>query len=289
MELFYRIAGLQFRVLIPDGYEPMQEGILENFRAEDSLQPDQIIGFEIVDELSEPQGDCIFSHMAQAIYSDGESRVRYDGTTLGNWSTAYMRLHKTGSHTVAQVKRNVVASRVEDSVITRAMELESMVTQNSGVILHSAFIEFNGKAVLFTAPSGTGKSTQAELWKRYRETPLINGDQSIIQVRNDDIWACGLPYSGSSPVHENREFPLAAIVYLSQAKKNNVSKLRGAKAFRSVWEGCSINVWNEEDISAASKTVSDIVSRVPVLYLECTPDKSAVLVLENELKRLKLV
>ena len=44
------------------------------------------------------------------------------------------------------------------------MGLEHLLATQRAVILHSAYIDYKGKAILFSAPSGTGKSTQAELW-----------------------------------------------------------------------------------------------------------------------------
>jgi hypothetical protein len=96
----------------------------------------------------------------------------------------------------------------------------------------------------------------------------------------------GIPFCGSSGVCENESFPLEAIVYLSQAPKTEILPLRGVQAFRRVWEGCSVNVWNVEDVSTCTDAVLDVVQRVPVFHLACTPDETAVEALERELKKM---
>ena len=67
-----------------------------------------------------------------------------------------------------------------------------------------------------------------------------------------------------------------AIVYLSQAKENRAEQLRGVSAFRKVWEGCSVNVWDREDLALASQTVLKVLDHVPVFHLACRADAQAV-------------
>ena len=143
-------------------------------------------------------------------------------------------------------------------------------------MFHSAYIEWQGRAILFTAPSGTGKSTQADLWCRHQGAGLINGDRAIVRLDGDTVLACGVPFCGSSGVTKNVSLPLAAIVYLTQAPENRVTVLAGFEAFRRVWEGCNVNVWNREELSAASEYVLEALSRVPVYRLDCRPEPAAV-------------
>ena len=76
--------------------------------------------------------------------------------------------------------------------------------------------------------------------------------------------------------------PLAAVVSLAKASENSITRLKGAKAFRQLWEGCSVNLWNQEDIGKATQSVVNTVSAVPVFHLSCTPDEQAVQILEKE-------
>jgi hypothetical protein len=76
--------------------------------------------------------------------------------------------------------------------------------------------------------------------------------------------------------------PIAAIVYLSQAPESRICRLTGTAAFRRLWEGCSINVWDPDDMERCTDAVSGTVASVPVYHLACTPDESAVLALAKE-------
>jgi hypothetical protein len=102
-------------------------------------------------------------------------------------------------------------------------------------------------------------------------------------MQREEVLACGVPFSGSSLFCKNVTLPLAAIVYLQQAPKTTVCRLRGAEAFRRLWEGCGINNWDRADVDQVSKTLVQVLTKVPVFSLACTPDESAILALEGVL------
>ena len=98
------------------------------------------------------------------------------------------------------------------------------------------------------------------------------------------MLACGIPFAGSSEYCNNETLPIAAIVYLGQAPQTTIRPLRGYEAFARLWEGYSINLWDKQDVAAVSDLVQRVVEQIPLYHLPCTPDESAVQVLENALK-----
>ena len=66
---------------------------------------------------------------------------------------------------------------------------------------------------------------------------------------------------------------------------NSVTKLTGIEAFRKVWEGCSVNIWDKEDLTLGSQIVIDTLKTVPVYHLTCTADERAVDTLAAILKK----
>ena len=79
--------------------------------------------------------------------------------------------------------------------------------------------------------------------------------------------------------------PLEAIVYLGQAPVTTIRRMRGYEAFSRIWEGVSVNTWDKTDMELVSHVVQRIAQQVPVFHMPCTPDESAVDVLEQELKK----
>ena len=168
-----------------------------------------------------------------------------------------------------------------DTVFWSPFCLERLAMEQNTLILHSAYMCRNGKAVLFSAPSGTGKSTQAGLWERYRGTRTINGDRSLLLRKSDGWYAAGWPICGSSEICNNEAFPLEAIVMLSQSPQNRIRRLRKAEAFRELFPQITVNAWNREFQTKAMDCLEQLLSEIPVYHLACNISEDAVCCLEK--------
>lgn len=141
----------------------------------------------------------------------------------------------------------------------------------------------DGEAILFSAPSETGKSTQAALWEQYRGARVVNGDRSLLMRENGKRYAHGWPICGSSEICHNEGYPIRAIVMLYQAKENVIRKLKGAEAVKKVVSQMMINTWNKEFVIVAMDLVQQLVTEVPVYELGCNISEDAVKCLESVL------
>ena len=107
----------------------------------------------------------------------------------------------------------------------------SYVASKDTLFMHASAVEYQGKSIVFAAPSGIGKTTQAELWAKYKNATILNGDKVFLKREDDGIHAWGSPWKGSSPYGENASAPLRAIVALEQAEENSIRKLEGWKCW----------------------------------------------------------
>ena len=147
--------------------------------------------------------------------------------------------------------------------------------------LHSSFVLYREKAILFTGPSGIGKTTQAKLWRDYRGGLIVNGDASLIR-KVDDVWqAFGTPVHGSSPYCENRQAPIAALIALRQGKVNRMERLDGYEALRFCLPELYRPKMEPETEEVFWNTVDAFFSEIPVYLLTCRPDEDAVALTEN--------
>lgn len=187
-------------------------------------------------------------------------------------------LHQTGYLYPEQVRY----IRDFDNLLDAA-NLEHMLTALGAVSLHSSFITHGGQAILFSAPSGTGKSTQAALWERHAGAEQINGDRSVIRCV-DGVWtAFGFPFAGSSGIYKNKSAPIRAIVVLRQAPDNTIERLAAPEAFRLLYSETAIQRWNTQGHAAAVDLLIRLCAAVPVYRLCCTPDERAVTLLQKTL------
>ena len=142
------------------------------------------------------------------------------------------------------------------------------------LLAHASVIEYNGEGVIFSGPSGIGKTTQAQLWEKYKQAQIINGDKVFIRHENDGFNAYGLPWKGSSEYCLNRKVPLKAVVILKQSEKNSVRKL-GAESVECFMPHVFFPHWDKNCLEKALDIFDTLIKNVPVYLLECRADSEA--------------
>lgn len=239
MKRYYGFAGVGLALDLPDGEDFSEGRELPVFACEPRAGMTEVT-VRIADRLIIPEGNVRASFPNMIEYGFGDAVVRCFGALVtGVENAGIISEYREGSINIT-LKR-AVYGKITASAILEALGTERLVGAAGGAILHSSFIDVGGEAVLFTAPSGTGKSTQAELWREHRGAVVVNGDRSVLRIVDSVPCASGLPYSGSSGICLNRTLPLRAIVYIEQAMENSVTRLHGFAAFRKVWEGVCVN------------------------------------------------
>ena len=99
-----------------------------------------------------------------------------------------------------------------------------------GFLLHASAVEYNGVAVAFSAPSGTGKSTHSSYWRNKLGARIINDDKPALRRIHGTVCACGTPFSGKCDLSRNVCVPLRAIVFLARAENVCVRRLSTEEA-----------------------------------------------------------
>ena len=161
------------------------------------------------------------------------------------------------------------------------MDIETTLLDFDALILHASFICWHDMGIIFSAPSGTGKSTQADLWAKYQGAEVLNGDRAALR-KVDGLWrAYGLPYAGTSGIYRNESASLKAIVALRQAKENRIREIRGAEAFRYLYPETMIHRWDPDFERRATDLLLQLIGDIPVYLLECLPDEGAVKLLHD--------
>ena len=160
--------------------------------------------------------------------------------------------------------------------------LEQLMLHYGRIILHSSHINYKGDSIVISAPSGTGKSTHADLWEKYYGATVVNGDRSIIGRKrissedfSGDYHAYGLPMCGSSNIFRNMEGRLKAIVVIRQSEDNHVERPNRMAAFRYILSETTQNSWNPAYMDQLMNLIEDLISQVPVYVLYCNMDRSA--------------
>ena len=120
-------------------------------------------------------------------------------------------------------------------------------------LMHGAVVAYDDKAYMFTAPSGTGKTTHIRKWLRNLEgSYVVNGDKPIIQLTEDEAIACGTPWRGKERFGRNCMVPLKAIVLMERGENNEIEEI----SFEKALSGLLRQTYMPEDARKMKKTLA---------------------------------
>ncbi len=154
--------------------------------------------------------------------------------------------------------------------------------QRHMIQMHSSLIATtDNRGLMFLGPSGIGKTTQAELWHKYRDALIINGDIVFVQETEDAFLGWGTPWHGSSPYCENTNVPVEALIVLKQAPENSIRELIGFEKVSEVSNSVFYPRWLENGMELCLETLDHLLSKLPVYELRCRPDEDAVRLTEE--------
>ena len=144
-------------------------------------------------------------------------------------------------------------------------------------LIHGAAISYEGKAYLFLAPSGTGKSTHIRLWREHigKTVGIVNGDKPIVDASGAVPTVCGTPWAGKENWQKNVSVPLGAICLLRRGETDAIRRVTPSEQIGALL----CQVYRPDDVSALTETLTlaDKVFRtVPLYELICTPTENAV-------------
>ena len=100
-------------------------------------------------------------------------------------------------------------------------------------VFHGSVIAVDGVGYLFTAKSGTGKSTHTRLWREYfgERAVMVNDDKPMLKITDSGVIAYGTPYNGKHGLGTNISVPLKAICILTRGEENSIVRIDKSEAY----------------------------------------------------------
>lgn len=157
----------------------------------------------------------------------------------------------------------------------------NMVLFENAMSVHSASVLYNDKAVVFSASSGTGKSTQANMWHKYLGCEVLDGDVTVCREIDGKLFVYGLPWCGSSNQYVNKKAELGALVFLKQAKENSVRKPDLKEMIGYVYSSTFSETLTEIMAHKRADMTTKIIEKALILEYSCNMDPEAVTYLCN--------
>ena len=155
-------------------------------------------------------------------------------------------------------------------------KLAEILPSHNRILMHGASISYNQNAYLFTAPSGTGKSTHIRLWKKYLgdDVKIVNGDKPFISLENEPM-IYGSPWAGKENWHRNCKMPLKGICFVQRGTTNSIRRIEASECLSLLFK----QVYLPADTLAAGLTlelVDTLIKKVPLYVLTCDMSEEAV-------------
>ena len=144
----------------------------------------------------------------------------------------------------------------------------------NGSFLHSSAVVLDGKAYLFSAPSGTGKSTHTEKWCRLFGARYLNDDKPALRLV-DGVWmAYGTPWSGKHDLSSNEGVPVGGIAVLRRGEENAITRLEPAQALPWIMSQSSYRL-RREHMEKQLVLMDQLLRQVPIWQLACRNEDAA--------------
>ena len=152
---------------------------------------------------------------------------------------------------------------------------KSIIKYNA-MLIHSSAIEYKGKAYLFAADSGVGKSTHTALWRQAfgNDVEMINDDKPVVRIIDGKAIAYGTPFDGGSGIANNISAPLGAVVFIERGENNSIIKAQTAEIIKKLYFSTAHFV-SRETADKMLTNFENLISCTDFYILTCNMDISA--------------
>ena len=149
---------------------------------------------------------------------------------------------------------------------------EAMVDFDT-VLMHGSVVAVDGVAYLFTAKSGTGKSTHTRFWREVfgERAVMVNDDKPLLKLTEDGVLACGTPWDGKHRLSTNVCLPLKAICILERGETDEIHRISAQEALPMVFQ----QTYRPKKLAKYMEIIDKLMQRVEFYRLKCTMSPNA--------------
>lgn len=154
------------------------------------------------------------------------------------------------------------------------------------LLFHGSVVSVDGICYLFTAKSGTGKSTHTKYWREYFKDRaiMINDDKPLLEIKEDRVNVYGTPWDGKHRLSTNMCVPLKAICILNRGQDNRICRIDGMDAYSMLIQQANRPVGDAIAMSKTLELIDRLCSCVEFYSMHCTMDIDAARVAYEGMK-----
>ena len=178
---------------------------------------------------------------------------------------------------VLELNPGIASEDIAQYLATGAIFARELLAYD-GLFLHASGVVLDGKAYLFSAPSGTGKSTHTEKWCRLFGATYLNDDKPVLRLVDGRWMAYGTPWSGKNDLSNPIGVPLGGIAFVKRAQENAICRIGGAEVVKRFMSQSTWRLPNKDSMERQLALLDKLLQQVPVWELACRNDDEAAMV-----------
>ena len=271
-ESYYKIGNLVIGLEIK--YEDYFKNNIDKYLIEERINEVYHIKTHFVDKIELPKEKPTIKYKRRLIFQNDDSESLYALDEKLNVKEKFVRTvdYKKFDIYFAKDKEKILK---EKEYIFTGIAFMDILSFNGYIPIHGSGIVQNDEAIIFSAPSQTGKSTMANNWLKLKEkSSVFNDDKPFIFKQDNKLYVSGSPWSGKDVINENIVLPLKTIIFLKQGKTNKITRLHEKDKiyyfFRNINRPKDKRSWKK-----MLETIDYTIINIPMYLAEITKDISA--------------
>lgn len=194
---------------------------------------------------------------------------------------------------ISKCGKNVILSCNKKDIFTDSASIQEEVSyairigffyfagKNGKIAIHSSSILYRDRLWLFSAPSGHGKTTHTNLWKKLVKTPIINGDINLISVKDGKPMVDGTLWCGTSGIYDAKSYSLGGIIFLEKENRNYVKALSDEEKIRNIMHRSLLPFWTKDAQKECLETIQTFYENLFICSYQCTMQPDAIIPIQT--------
>ena len=181
------------------------------------------------------------------------------------------------------------AMRKQHVVLAAYRKICAYVLQHDAFLMHGVALEYEGKGYIFTAKSGTGKTTHVLQWKKHfgeDKVTIVNGDKPIVRFIDGKVYAYGTPWNGKEHFGTTGRTEVTARCFVDRGEENSIREISTTEAVTRLFT--QIMLHDSTDLARQLELVDMFFEKVPVYNLKCNISEEAAEVAYEGMKNAKV-
>jgi radical SAM protein with 4Fe4S-binding SPASM domain len=277
---YYQIADLI--IGLDYTYDDFLTNNIENYAIDDYPCESYNLRTHYVNSIKLPKRKPDMTYSTRLIFEDGLSEEVYALNENDEVMQKYTRSSDLRRIDI-DFNKNVEQRFIEKEYVFTGIAFMEIAAFNGKIPLHGSGIICNDEAIVFSAPSKTGKSTHANYWiEAFEDIEIFNDDKPLIYQKDDRIVVAGTPWSGKSTINKNIVLPLKCIVFLEQGKTNELRELDNKDKItylmRNILRPREEEIWNR-----MWETLEIVIKEIPMYIASVTNDIESAKIIKSKL------